>query len=108
MDILGGTGKLTERKDKLKGGGRYRDIQRVKRKKTEELIEEEQRNAQINTSLLVWGHSLTPCNAALTATQHGLRQRTDCKFKGAAWVPKCTKGKGQPLGYWVHKTTYAK
>jgi len=69
MEILGGTGKLTGRDGKtnweerqIEWGGGYRDMQRVTRKIAEELIEGEQRNAQINTSLLVWGHSLTSCN----------------------------------------------
>ena len=64
-----GTGKLTGRDGKtnweerqIEQGGGYRDMQRVKRRIAEDLIEGEQRNAQINTSLLVWGYSITACN----------------------------------------------
>ena len=43
------------------GGGGYRDMQRVEQRIAEELIEGEQKNAPIITSLLVRGHSLTAC-----------------------------------------------
>ena len=71
MAILGITGKLTGRDSKtnwaerqIERGGGKEIFRRVKRRITEELIEGEQRNAQINTSLLVWGHSLTACNTS--------------------------------------------